>query len=178
MKLIKFISTVSLSLLAGFIAESSYAGSDSVNINVTGRVIASPCTTINGGSDSLSVSLGETIQATTLSKPDSGTPKVTFDLPLTGCPLGTLNVKATFSGTADTTSPTMWKNTAASPAANTAVELSTQADSTILGNGSTLTVPVSDGNATFKMQARAYSSAGSVTPGDIDSTIIVAFEYQ
>lgn len=171
----KLTSALLLSLISA--AAFNAGAADTVTINVTGKVVASPCTTINSGNPTLDVNLGDAIQANTLADAGSGTPLIKFDLPLEHCPVGTSNVKATFSGTADT-SPELWKNGAAKPAANTAVELSEQDTGTIVSNGSTLNAGVSDGNATFKLQARAVSSAGSAGPGDISSTIVVAFEYQ
>jgi len=177
MKIVNKIAPVVTVILFAFQAFSTQAAND-VNINITGKVIASPCTTINGGSANLSVPVGDNIQAASLASPNSGTPMVKFDLPLTVCPLGTENVKATFSGTADAEDATLWKNVAANAATNTAVELSDQSDSTILSNGSTLDAPIIGGAATYKLQARAVSKTGAVIPGDISSTIVVAFEYQ
>ncbi|MBS3045961.1 fimbrial protein [Enterobacter mori] len=151
---------------------------DNVSINVTGRVVASACSTVNGGKNTLDVDLGTNIGAADLATPGSGSAMKTFELPLTGCPSGTNNIKVTFSGTADTTTNSRWKNTAATPAANTSVELSAQGTGVILSNGSTLTTPVVDGAASFKLQARAYSSVGSATPGDISSVIVASIEYQ
>lgn len=177
MKLVNlFHPTVVTSVLA-LVAFNSYAADD-VTINVTGKVIASPCTTINGSASTLSVPLGDTIQANSMATAGSGTELKTFDLPLTGCPESTTNIKATFTGTADT-EVSLWKNTAATPAENTAVELTEQSAPTEpLGNNSTLSTRVTAGNATFKLAARAFSKLGSVTPGDISSTIVVSFEYQ
>jgi minor fimbrial subunit len=42
---------------------------DTVNINVTGNIVASPCI-VNGGASSLNVDLGSAIQATALAAPD------------------------------------------------------------------------------------------------------------
>lgn len=170
------IMNTAAAVFIALLSQQTFAG-DNVTINITGKVIASPCTTINGGAATLSVPLGDDIQATTLSSAASGTTPVKFEIPLTGCPLGTTNIKATFAGTADSDN-TLWKNTAATPAANTAVELTNQADSAKISNGSTLDAAVSSGSATYKLQARAYSTLGSVTPGDIESTIVVSFEYQ
>lgn len=176
MTLMKKLNYALLFSLISSAALNVHAG-DNVTINVTGKVVASPCTTINGGTPTLTVSLGDAIQANTLAAPASGTTLIKFDLPLADCPASTSNVKATFSGTEDT-DPNYWKNAAATPAANTAVELSEQGTGTVIHNGSTLNTGVSNGKATFKLQARAVSPAGAAGPGDISSTIVVAFEYQ
>ncbi|MFO6296572.1 fimbrial protein [Rahnella selenatireducens] len=177
MKLTSIFRPAVVTIVLPLIVFNTFAA-DNVTINVTGKVIASPCTTVNGSSATLSVNLGDTIQANSLAEAGSGTELKAFDLPLTGCPASTTNVKATFTGTADTEA-SLWKNTAASPAVNTAVELTEQDAPTVpLGNNATLTEPVTAGNVTFKLAARALSKLGSVTPGDIASTIVVSFEYQ
>ncbi|MEL4012840.1 fimbrial protein [Dryocola clanedunensis] len=149
---------------------------DPVNINITGKVVASPCV-VNSGSGDLTMDLGQNIQASTLATAGSGSTPVTQDLKLTSCPVGTTNVKATFTGTADTTSTTMYKNTGT--ATPLAVELSNAEDSSLLSNGTTLTLPVlADNTVTFKLKARAYTAAGSVTPGTISSVVVADFTYQ
>ncbi|MCU6670123.1 type 1 fimbrial protein [Enterobacteriaceae bacterium H4N4] len=173
----KCLCYLTASISAVLFAGNIYAA-DTVNLNVTGKVIASPCTTLNGGSDALNVDLGQSIQADTLSVAGSGTPMTTFDLPVTGCPASTTNVKVTFTGNPDETDTDKWKNEAAQAAANTAVELSQQTSGTILSNNSSLTGKVEGGATTFKLQARVYSKAGKVLPGDVSSAIVAAFEYQ
>jgi len=171
-----------LCLLTGSISAMLFAGhlyaADDVNINVTGKVIASPCKVINGGSKALDVDLGQSIQAATLAEAGAGSDMVLFDLPVTECPASTTNVKVTFAGTADATDATLWKNTAAQAATNTAVELSQQTTKAILSNNSSLTGAVENGGTTFKLQARVLSKAGSVMPGDVSSAIVASFEYQ
>jgi minor fimbrial subunit len=151
---------------------------DSVTINVTGKVVASPCTVFNNGTNPLVVDIGQTIQATSLLSANSRTNPVNFDLPISGCPLGTNNISATFTGTQDGTTTTMWKNTAASPAANTAIELKQQTTGTTISNNSVVVAPVSAGAAVFHLSANAFSAAGNVTPGDINTSIVASFTYQ
>lgn len=149
----------------------SYA--DPININITGNVVASPCVVNNSVSD-LNVDLGKTIQAATLEVAGSGTTPVPFNLALTSCPAGTANVKVTFTGTADTTQTTMYKNTGT--ATPLAVELSS--GSTILGNNGTLTQTVqTDKTVTYALSARAVTAAGSVTPGSINAVVQANFTY-
>lgn len=173
----KCLCYLTASISAVLFAGNIYAA-DTVGINVTGKVLATPCKTLNGGSSTLNVDLGQSIGATTLEAAGSGSPITTFDLPVTGCPVSTTNVKVTFTGTPDATDATRWANTAAQPAANTAVELSQQTTGTILSNNSSLIGPVEGGSTTFKLQARVYSTAGTVMPGDVSSAIVASFEYQ
>lgn len=72
---------------------------DSVNVSVTGNIVASPCV-FNGGNSRLDVNLGN-IQATNMVTPGSLSDPVAFDLLFTLCPAGTRSVTATFSGTPD-----------------------------------------------------------------------------
>ena len=149
------------------------AHADPVKINITGNVIASPCVVNNSVSD-LNVDLGKTIQSSTLAVAGSGTTPVPFNLALTACPAGTANVKVTFTGTADTTQTTMYKNTGT--ATPLAVELSS--GSTILGNNGTLTQTVkTDKTVTYALSARAVTAAGSVTPGSINAVVQANFTY-
>jgi len=173
----KCLCYLTASLSAVLFAGNIYAA-DSVSINVTGKVIASPCKTLNGGSDALNVDLGQSILANSLEAAGTGSAMTAFDLPVTGCPASTTNVKVTFTGTPDATDATMWANNATKPATNTAVELSQQTTGTILSNNSSLTGAVEGGNTTFKLQARVYTKAGAVMPGDVSSAIVASFEYQ
>lgn len=160
---------VALSSVSAFAA-------DAVNINITGRVVASPCN-VNSGSSDLAVELGQNIQASSLFTAGSGSTPVPFDLALTNCPVGTSAVKVAFSGTADGASPTMYQSTGT--ATPLAVELSDATTSAILGNGSSLTQSVlGDSTVTYKLKARAYTAAGSVTPGTITSVVVADFTYQ
>lgn len=151
------------------------ANADPVNINITGNVIAAPCT-VNNNNSNLNVNLGNTIQASDLANAGSGTGLTPFNISLAACPSGTSNVKVTFTGTADTTTTTMYKNTGS--ATNIAVELSEQGSGTLLSNNSTLTQPVlADKTVTYALNARAYTAVGSVMPGNISSVVQANFTY-
>ena len=60
---------------------------DSVNIGVTGNIVASPCL-FNNGNTNLDINLGN-IQASNMVTPGSSSDPVTFDLLFTQCPVGT-----------------------------------------------------------------------------------------
>ncbi|MBV6817990.1 type 1 fimbrial protein [Rahnella sp. PD12R] len=166
---------VKLSVLALMAMGYQAANADPVNINITGNVVASPCT-VNNNNNNLNIDLGTDIQAKDLFTAGSGSALTPFNLSLTSCPLGTSNVKVTFTGTADTTSPVRYKNTGT--ATNLAVELSQQGTGTLLNNNSSLTQPVlGDNTVTYALNARAYATSGSVTPGSISSVVQVNFTY-
>lgn len=145
-----------------------------VNINITGRVIASPCE-VNNNQSTLNVDLGQNIQASTLAAAGASTPPTPFNLELKSCPAGTDSVKVTFTGTPAAAPQTnMYMNTGvANPLA---VELSS--GSTILGNNSSLTQPVlSDRSVTYALSARAVTPTGSVTTGSIAAVVQADFTY-
>lgn len=156
------------------IAAYNTAAAAPVNINITGNVVASPCT-VNNSTDDLTVDLGTTIQASTLAAAGAGSTPVTFELSLTDCPVGTSNVTVTFTGTpAAAPQSDMYLNTGV--ATPLAVELSS--DATVLGNNSTLSQPVlADKTVTYALSARAVTSTGSVTPGSIVSVVQANFTY-
>ncbi|KFC81316.1 fimbrial protein [Buttiauxella agrestis] len=169
---------ISAAIFATLFTGYANAAADNVNILITGRVIASPCTTVNGGQNPLTVSLGDDIGASSLQSAGSNSQWVEFDLALTGCPSGTNNVKATFTGSPDTVDGTRWLNTAASKALNTSVELKDKATSVTISNGSMLTAPVASNKATFRLKTAAYSAQGNAQPGDISTVILASFVYQ
>lgn len=166
---------VKISALALLAMCNQVAHADPVNINITGNVVAAPCS-VNNNTSNLNVSLGNAIQATDLAAPGDGSTLKPFNLSLTACPFGTSNVKVTFTGTPDTASPTMYKSTGT--ATNIAVELSQQGTGTILSNNSTLTQPVlADKTVTYALNARAYTTAGSVMPGNVSTVVQASFTY-
>lgn len=61
------------------------ASSSALTIDITGTVVASPCT-VNGGDNTLDISLGDNIQADELATPGNTTNWKNFSLNLTNCP--------------------------------------------------------------------------------------------
>ena len=169
-----------LAIIAALFSVSSYA-SDPVTINVTGKVVASPCT-FDTSSSTLNIDLGEK-GADNLANAYSQFDAKYFDLVMKDCPVGTTKVTATFSGT-DATDATLgkaFKNTGT--ATNMIVQIKTPPgywESTSLGNGSTLTsdVDATAKTAKFSLVARAITPTGSVSPGTVSASIVVNFTYQ
>lgn len=164
-----------LMAIAAMVSFPSMAA-DTVNINVTGTIVASPCV-INGGSANLNVDLGSTIQASTLASAGATSTPVAFTLPITACPVGTSSVQVTFSGTPDPVAgANYYKSTGT--ATNVAVGLYQASNGNLLGNGSSVTQTVQgDRTASLAMQAKAYSASGSVMPGTINSVIVATMQY-
>ena len=162
---------LSLSAMIPFLSYSA----DTVNINVTGNIVALPCI-VNGGASSLNVDLGN-IQATALAAPDSSSTAVPFTLTVTNCPTGTSTVRADIGGSASHDAPNLYENSGT--AGNVYVVLYNGVTGDSLGPGSTVLLPVqSDRTASMALKAGAYSLYGNTTPGTINSVIIVTMSYQ
>ncbi|WNN47063.1 fimbrial protein [Siccibacter colletis] len=170
----KTIKNICLTLTAMFLALPVMA--EPVNINVTGNIVASPCT-VNGGSNSLSVSLGD-IQAASLQTAGATSPKKDFSINLTDCPAGTTSVKVVFSGTEDTDAgKNYYKNSGT--AKNVAVALVEKSTGNLKGNGENMTRNVTaDKTVAFELEAQAYSVNGGVMPGTIQAAITADLTYQ
>ncbi|WP_409516328.1 fimbrial protein [Atlantibacter sp.] len=173
MKKLSNIAGTTIGLL--MVMHSAYAA-DTVNLNITGNVVASPCV-VNGGVGNIDVDLGN-IQATTLAAAGSSSTEIPFDIKLTACPTGTSSVTATFAGTSDPVAGVNYYKSTGT-AGNVAVALIQASNSSLKGNGSTITQAVqADRTVTMSMKAKAYSSAGSATPGTIKSVVTATFTYQ
>lgn len=170
---VNIIAAATLGLM--MVSQAAFAG-DTVTLNITGNVVASPCV-VNGGAGNIDVDLGD-IQATTLASAASSSTEVPFDIKLTDCPAGTSSVVATFSGTSDSVAGTdYYTNTGT--AGNVAVGLIQASTSNLKGSGTTISQTVeTDRTVTMAMKAKAYSSAGGATPGTIKSVVTATFTYQ
>ena len=148
---------------------------DSVNVSVTGNIVASPCV-FNGVNSRLDVNLGN-IQATNMVTPGSLSDPVAFDLLFTLCPAGTRSVTATFSGTPDPVAGAgYYKNSGT--AENVAIAMTAMGSDALLGTGSSLTQNIAaDRTATLAMQARVKSVAGGATPGTISAAVVLTLQY-
>lgn len=170
-------SAVSLTLAASLVHIAQAA--DPVALNITGNVIASPCE-VSSASKNMNIDLGNgtDLQTSSLNAAGSSSPWVQFSVGLENCPAGTSSVTATFHGTSDPADPeTLYSNTGT--ATNVAVQLESEA-SEPYGDGKTSTIDIAsapDGKPTWKLQTRAFTKNGGVTPGTINSVITVSFVY-
>lgn len=147
-----------------------------VTINVTGKVVASPCTVGNSGV--YNIDLGQNISAASLNPAMSFSDWIPISVKLIDCPAGTTKVTATFSGTADSYNSAMYANaTGTGYAQNVAVQLQNSTAGTNTGNGATMTVDVASNAAAFPLQARAYSTPGGATPGNISTAVLMNMTY-
>ncbi|WP_024547421.1 fimbrial protein [Siccibacter turicensis] len=155
---------------------SAIAYADPVTINVTGNIVASPCT-VSGGSNSLTVSLGD-IQASTLQTAGAASPKKDFILSFNDCPAGTTSIGIVFNGSQD---PDAGKNYYQNngTAKNVAVALIEKSTGYFKGNGENMTRNVAaDKTVTFELQAQAYSVNGGTMPGTVQAAITAEVTYK
>lgn len=122
-------------LLAGLLTASASLRAADVTLTVNGKVVARPCTvsTVNA-----TVELGD-LYTFSLIGAGSASAWHSVALDLSNCPVGTSRVKATFSGTADSTG--YYKNQGT--AGNIQLELQNE-DGTTLNNGSSQSVQVDE----------------------------------
>lgn len=146
-------------------------------VNITGVVVASPCSVDTTNSD-LNVNLGTSIQAKDLATAGNTSTAVPFKLVVKDCPTTTTKVTATFSGTADAAAGGRYATTSGTGMAeNVAVEVKQDVAPNALQNpGSTMDMTVVDNSATFLLRASAYAK-GAVTPGNIAAVMSVDFTY-
>lgn len=164
-------------LLLGLAAViASHSAIADTQLNITGTIKASPCT-INVPTGGVNVDLGQSIEASSLITAGSATAWKPIAIEVNSCPATTTSATMTLNGTPDTTETQMYKNTGS--ATEVQIELQSAAGAS-LGNGSTMVQDIDSktNGTTFNMQARAYSSAGKATPGDINGVVQLSFVYQ
>lgn len=148
---------------------------DSVNLGVTGNIVASPCI-FNGGSENKDINLGN-IQATNMATPGSSSDPVAFNLLFTQCPAGTRSVTVTFTGNPDPVAGADYYRNSGS-ASNVAIAMRETATGTLKGTGSSITQNIAaDRTATMAMQAAVKSVTGGATPGSINAVVVMTMQY-
>ncbi|MFC6376541.1 fimbrial protein [Tatumella terrea] len=143
-----------------------------VTITINGQVVAQPCTIATTTAD---VDLGN-LSTVNLESAGAVSDWKSVTLDLTNCPVGTSSVKATFSGTSDSTG-TYFLNQGT--AGKIAVQLADSSGNNIT-NGGALTSDVNDSTlaTSFNLQVRAITPSGSATQGSIQSVIDVTYTWQ
>ncbi|MFG6655065.1 fimbrial protein [Scandinavium sp. M-37] len=153
---------------------------DLVNINVQGRVTATPCT-VDAGSVSQTVDFGQ-ILGTNLVTAGAASDWKSFQVKVMNCPAATVTAIATFSGIPDSSDAALYSN-GSSPgdATNIAIQVAEDADkSSIKSNGTSMSInidPVSHA-AIFPLAGRVITPTGDAGPGRINSVVLMTFTYQ
>lgn len=146
--------------------------SHAVNIDITGKVIASPCE-VNGGNETLSIDLGDSIRAGDIFEPGSGSEWKTADLELV-CPPSARFFNVTFTGTSDDDDPAYYKNTGT--AQRVMAELTNTLSETAYKNGTTLENLEVGGVYIINLRARAVSKWNPL-PGTISAQVQATITY-
>ena len=143
-----------------------------VNVNITGKVIASPCTVETA--DTLSVVLPD-VDMATLATAKSSSPEKSFDLTLKECPASTTKVIATYTGAVSAIATDSFNNTGTA----TKVALWLKNGTTTIEPNTTRTATVDSATkkATFTQTVQIYS-LGSAQAGTVIGNIVVGFTYQ
>lgn len=141
-----------------------------VTITVNGSVVARPCTV---STRNATVELGD-LYTFNLVSPGSASAWHNVALELSNCPVGTSQVIASFSGTADSTG--YYKNLGT--AENIQLELQDDGGK-ILNAGVTKAVKVDEStqSAHFPLQVRALTVKGAVSQGTIHTVINVTYTW-
>lgn len=166
---------INSAIFASWLAIFPACAGDSVDIDVTGDIVASPCI-FNGGNNGLNINLGD-IYASNMATPHSHSEPVPFALRFTQCPAGTKSVSVQFSGVTDPAAGgDYYKNSGS--AGGVAVGLQDLLTGNAAGAGTRINRPVeSDRTITLGMKAWVYSSGGGVTPGTVNSTVVLTMQY-
>jgi minor fimbrial subunit len=170
--------TMNIMRTAAFIAaviSGNVIAADSVNVSVTGNIVASPCI-FNGGNNTLDINLGN-IQASNMATPGSTSDPVPFSLLFTQCPAGTRSVTVSFTGNPDPVAGVDYYMNSGS-ATNVAIAMREAATDALKGTGTSITQSIAaDRTATMAMQASVKSITGGATPGSISAVVVMTMQY-
>ncbi|MCS3406718.1 fimbrial protein [Serratia sp. AKBS12] len=167
--------TTALLLVLGNLLSFATVASE---INITGKVIASPCQ-MDSGSVSQTIDF-EKLRSTDLKNAGTASDWKNVAVKLVNCPPSTRQVSVTFDGSKAAADSSLYANQLADGATGIALQVAQQADTgKVQGPGSTMTAAV-DGlrNATFLLAGRLYSPGGSTSAGKFSSTVLMTMTYQ
>lgn len=160
-------------LCVGFSPLCGAEVTDSKDITVQGKIIASPCMVEQ---PNINVNLGDTIRMNDLATAGSFTEWVSFTLRVYHCPPQITTATVTFNGAADVSNPDFrYQNSGT--ATNVAVELLTT-DGLPLGNDKSLTGAIVNQEYTWNLRARVWTETGSVKPGTVSAVVSATLTYQ
>lgn len=169
------MNTLRTVALAATLISCKLFAADSVNVSVTGNIVASPCI-FNGGNNNLDINLGN-IQASNMSTPGSISDPVPFSLLFTQCPAGTSSVTVSFTGNTDPVAGADYYMNSGS-ATRVAIAMSETETGTLKGTGTSITQTVAaDRTATMAMKAWVKSVTGGATPGSISAVVVMTMQY-
>ncbi|MFP2421505.1 fimbrial protein [Pseudescherichia vulneris] len=153
---------------------------DLVNINIQGRVTATPCT-IDAGSVNQTVDFGQ-IAGANLVAVGAASDWMSFQVKVMNCPAATVTAIATFSGIPSSSDATSYSNGSSSGnATNIAIQVAEDANkNSIKSNGTSMSVNIDPAShaAIFPLAGRVIAPTGSAGAGKINSVVLMTFTYQ
>jgi minor fimbrial subunit len=167
----ELIKRILLIFVAGMMSGAALA----TDLNITGTVVASPCT-VDTSSVSQDVDFGQ-VRLTVMRVAGNASEWKPFEVKLINCPRATTSVTVTFSGMPDNDDATLYTNAGTAPHA--AVQVAQQMNKSLVqGDGSTMTVPVNaQRNATYALAGRLIVN-DDTGPGTFSSVVQMSFTYQ
>ncbi|MFO6296917.1 fimbrial protein [Rahnella selenatireducens] len=168
------IKPLSLVLSTMLLLSMQHAMAADSTINITGTVIASPCTVVAVKD----VDLGTTIDASKLATAGTASNFISFNLDMTNCPASTTKATATFTGPV---SHVDYYANATGSAKHAIVELVSNYSSTNMGNGKIFSTAIDAGThaGTFGLKARIRNDGdgSAVTPGTVITPVEVTIAW-
>ncbi|CAI1803167.1 putative fimbrial protein SthD [Serratia fonticola] len=157
-----------------FVAGMMSGTVQATDLNITGKVVASPCA-VDTTSVSQDVNFGQ-VRLTEMRAAGNASDWKPFEVKLINCPSATTSVTVTFSGM-PASDATLYANTGTAP--NAAVQVAQEINKSLIqGNGSTMTVPVdAQRSATYALAGRLIVT-DDTGAGTFSSVVQMAFTYQ
>lgn len=156
---------------------------DTVTVNITGNVLASPCV-VDVNDKAQTVDFGK-MSAASLSPAGAVGPAKSFSIRLTDCPETTSSVTMAISGTTDPNSAYLFGASVGGNYAGIGIKVKPQeaswSDNSVYpAVGSTITkvIPGDTHAVTFAFDSRPQSTTNSVLSGVFISSMMVSFTYQ
>ncbi|EFE96718.1 fimbrial protein [Serratia odorifera] len=168
------LTTVTCLVIGSLLSCASIAS----EINITGRVFASPCQ-IDSGSVSQTVEFDQ-LRASELKTAGAASDWKNVNVKLVSCPATTSQVTVTFDGSRSATDASLYANQLATGATGIALQVAQQADtSKVQGPGSSMTAAVNAQRvAIFPLAGRLYNLNGNVGAGKFSSMVLMSMTYQ
>ncbi len=162
---------------------SFYSRADTVTVNITGKVLASPCV-VDVNDKMQTVDFGK-IPANSLSYVDSAGVSKSFSIRLTDCPETTTSAIMAVTGTADPRSPALFGAYIGSTYSGVGIkvklaEMGWSDNSIIPAGGPTITKAISSDthSVTFSFDSRPQGTTENIVAGTFSSSMMVSFTYQ
>lgn len=143
------------------------------DINISGNVVASPCTVDN--TEDINVSVGDAFAADLAVSGTDGADSEPFYITLSACPVSTTSVDMTLTGTSDEIDSRYFKSTGT--AKNVSVAITNDGVSVISPGGRVAVDLLGQTTVSYRLWAHTHSN-GDAEPGTVIAAIQASFTYQ